>query len=364
MKILQVIASDGLGGREIFPVSLADSMKKLGHNVFLLVRKNSETIPLIKRKNLCYFELKMNGYLNLFSIIPLVKFFKKNKFDIIHTHISKSLFFLNLCRKICKTNTKLIFTHHLGMNVNKNDIFHKIVYNSIDNIVAVSNYVKNRMLCSAPFLNGKIKVIYDGIDFEKFNLRINDRIKFLKEFNLKNNCLTIGLIGQINEGKGHFWLLKAIKLVKKKYKNFKLFIIGKGKLEDDLKNFTKQLSLEEYVIWTGFRWDTEYFYRNLDIVIVPSKSEALGIVLMEAMASKKPVICSNSGAFPEIVKNNINGIIVEYNNENILAQKILYLIKNKQIRKKLGSNARKTIEKNFTLEKIVNNYLKLYAGEN
>lgn len=361
MKILQVIASNGLGGREIYPVLLADGMRKAGHIVSLLVKEKSEVIPLIKEKNLNYFELKMNGYLNLSSIPPLVKFLKKNKFDIIHTHLSKSLFFLNLARKLSRTNTRLVFTHHMGMNVKKNDIFHKYIYNSTDKIVAVSNYVKNRMVFSAPFLKDKIKVIYNGIDLEKFNLKVNDRNKFLKEFNLKSNVTTIGIIGQISEGKGHFWLLKAIEILKKRYKNFKLFIVGKGVLSEKLRNFAKQLSLEEYLIWTGFRWDTEYFYRNIDIIVVPSKSEALGLVLMEAMALKKPVICSNTGAFPEIVENNVNGIIVEYDNENQLAEKILFLIKNKKIRTELGENARKTIEKKFSLEKTIEEYLKLYC---
>ena len=362
MNILQVVASGGLGGREIQPVKLAYKMRQFGHKTFMLVKKNSQTIPLIKKYHLPYIELKIDGRLNLKSIPQLVKFLKLYKIDIIHTHISKSLLFLHIARKLSKRDIKLVFTHRMGMNVKKNDIFHRYIYNRVDQIVAISEYVKSRFINAAPYLQDKIKIVYNGVDLKKYSHKIDDKKKFLKEFNLNKNDITIGLIGQLNYGKGHFWVLKSVKLLKEKYKinNFKIFFVGKGELEESLKSFSRKINHINNIIFTGFRWDVDYFYRNIDIIVVPSKAEAGGNVLLEAMGFSKPVICSDTGAFPEIVTHNYNGLMAEYENVDDLTSALYKLIKNKNLCKHLGENAKKTIQKKFNFNNTVKHYLEIY----
>ncbi len=362
MNILQVVASGGLGGREIQPVKLAYKMQELGHKTFMLVKKNSQTIPLIKRYNLPYIELKINGRLNLKSIPPLVRFLKLHKINIIHTHISKSLLFLHIARKLSKRDIKLVFTHRMGMNVKKKDIYHRYIYTRVDQIVAISEYVKKRFINAAPYLKNKIKIVYNGVELKEYSHKIEDKKRFLNEFNLNKNCVTIGLIGQLNYGKGHFWILKSARQLKKKYKinNFKIFFVGKGELEESLKSFSSKLNLMNNIIFTGFRWDVDYFYRNIDIIVVPSKAEAGGNVLIEAMGFGKPVICSDTGAFPEIVTHNYNGLMVEYENIQGLTDALYKLITNKNLCKHLGKNAKKTIQKKFNFNDTVKNYLKIY----
>ncbi len=362
MNILQVIASGGLGGREIQPGKLAYKMRQFGHKTFMLVRKNSQTIPLIKKYHLPYIELKMDGRLNLTSIPQLVKFLKLHKIDIIHTHISKSLLFLHIARKLSKMDIKLVFTHRMGMNVKKNDVFHRYIYNRVDQIVAISEYVKKRFINAAPYLKDKIRIVYNGVDLKKYFHKMEDKKKFLQEFNLNKNDVTIGLIGQLNYGKGHFWVLKTAKLLKEKYKinNFKIFFVGKGKLEESLNSFAGRLNLINNIIFTGFRWDVDYFYKNIDIIVVPSKAEALGNVLLKAMGIGKPVICSDTGAFPEIVTHNYNGLMVEYENIEDLTTALYKLIKDKNLCKHIGKNAKKTIQKKFNFNNTVKHYLEIY----
>ncbi len=362
MNILQVIASGGLGGREIQPVKLAYKMRQFGHKTFILVRRNSQTISFIKKYNLPYIELKMDGRLNLKSIPQLVKFLKLHQIDIIHTHISKSLLFLHIARKLSKRDIKLVFTHRMGMNVKKKDIYHRYIYTRVDQIVAISEYVKNRFINAAPYLKDKIRIVYNGVDLKKYSHKIEDKKEFLQEFNLNKNNVTIGLIGQLNYGKGHFWVLETAKVLKEKYKinNFKIFFVGKGKLEKSLKIFSRKLNLINNIIFTGFRWDVDYFYRNIDIIVVPSKAEAGGNVLIEAMGFGKPVICSDTGAFPEIVTHNYNGLMVEYENIEDFTTALYKLIKNKNLCNHLGKNAKKTIQKKFNFTNTVKYYLEIY----
>ena len=362
MNILQVIASPGFGGREIQPVKLAEEMRRSGHNTFLLVKPNAQPIPLIKKAGLPYFELKMEGYLNITSLLPLAKILKKKKIDIIHTHISKSLVFLLIARKISKRNIKLIFTQRMGVRVKKNDPFHKYVYKHTDRITAISEYVKNRLLRAAPYLKGRIDVVYNGIPIRK-EKTVKDKKKFLNEFNIKKKDITIGLIGQINIGKGHFWTVRSLKLLKEKYKfrNFKIFFIGTGKLKKSLIQYAWKKKVFDEIIYTGFKKDVDYFFRNIDIVVAPSKSEAFGNIIIEGMSFGKPVICSDRGAFPEIIQNNKNGLMVEYKNAETLAKAIFTLAKKTGLRKKLGKNGKKTVYNRFDFKDTVRRYIELYS---
>lgn len=362
MNILQVIASGGLGGREIQPVKLAEEMKKKGHKTFLLVKNNSQSIPLIKKAKLPYFELKIKGYINPFSVFPFIKILNKNKIDIIHTHLSRSLFFLHLARKLSRRRIKLILTQRISVNVKKDDLFHRYIYTHTDKIIAISEYVKNRLLKASSFLAGKIEIIYNG---HKFNKKEKDPVNkkiFIKEFDVNKKDIIIGLVAQLNNGKGHFWVLKSAKILKDKYKvkNFKIFFIGKGKLNYLLKDFVKKYKLTEKVIFTGFRWDVDYFYRNMDIVMVPSKAEAWGNVLIEGMAYEKPVICSDTGAFSEILIHKENGLMVKYDNADDLSRALFTLIKKPALRKTYGKKGRETVLKKFNYDDTVKKYLELY----
>ncbi len=362
MNILQVIASGGLGGREMQPVRLAERMRDKGHKTFLLVINKSLSIPIIKDAKLPYFELRMNGYLNLFSILPLAKILKENCIDVIHTHYSKSLFFIIIAKSLSRRKIKLVFTQRMGVNVSKNDIFHRFVYSKTYKIAAISKYVKGRLLRAAPFLKGKINIVHNGCMIKDKQLGINDSKKFNKEFKVKKGDVLLTLVAQVNHGKGHFWVLDSIKELKNKHKikNIKVFFVGEGGLKDELVKYAKKTGVYNNVVFTGFRWDVDYFYRNVDIVLVASKAEAGGNVIFEGMIFSKPVICSDTGYFPEVIKNEEHGLVVKYNNIEALNSAIIRLIKSKGLRSKLGKKGRKRVVENFSYNNTIKNYLELY----
>lgn len=357
-----MIASGGLGGREMQPVKLAIEMKKKAHNLFLLVKNNSQSIPLIKKAKLPYFELKMNGYLNLFSLIPLKKILIKNKIDVIHTHYSKSLFFLQIARILSRQKIKLILTQRMGCNVKKNDPFHKYVFLNTDQIITVSKYVRSRLLWAAPFLKNRIKVVYNGYPFMQQKKKDYNKKEFKKKYKIMNKDVSFCLVAQLNEGKGHLWVLKALEMLINKYMrdHVKIFFIGKGHLDSSFKEYVRKNRIQNYVEFTGFTWDVNYYYQNIDVVLVPSKSEAGGNVIIEGMATGKPVICSDTGYFPEVINNKKNGLIVKYNNVKELAEAMKFLMDKPGLRKEYGKKGKQRVLKNFHYQDTIEQYLSIY----
>ena len=102
-------------------------------------------------------------------------------------------------------------------------------------------------------------------------------------------------------------------------------LVGKGPLKKDLKKISKDLKIQNNIKWINFIDNLEKFYDSIDLFVLTSKYEGLGLVFLEAMLSKKPIISSNTSAMKEIIKNNFNGFLVEQNNPRLLANTIFKL---------------------------------------
>ena len=101
-------------------------------------------------------------------------------------------------------------------------------------------------------------------------------------------------------------------------------------------------------------------FKETDVFLMPSRSDAFGIAFLEAWASKKPVIGANIGATPEVIKDNIDGLLVEFDNPREIAEKVIYLLKKKNIRRKLGTQGENKVIKNYTWEHVVDKTVNLY----
>ncbi|MEE9406939.1 MAG: glycosyltransferase family 4 protein [Polaribacter sp.] len=219
-----------------------------------------------------------------------------------------------------------------------------------------------------PKIKRKSVVIYNGLDRE-VEITTNKEIEELKKsLTFNSSDILLGLVGRINENKGHALLLNAFKELEKKQSNAKLLFIGstvKGK-EDVLETLEKQietLNLSAKVKIINFQTEIWKFWDIIDIAVVPSTiPESFGLVALEAMLSKKPVIASNLGALKEVVEDNKTGLLFNVENVESLTIKMNLLLNDASLRNKYSTEGFLRAKKIFTLEKYVNqfelNYLK------
>ena len=223
-----------------------------------------------------------------------------------------------------------------------------LLVNSIKpKIITVSNSCKKELIAHSHFQ--KIKVIYNGIDinFERS-----------KKLNVKSKQIQISYFGKIQERKGLHLIVEALNDVR--FKNIVLNIYGDGdeayKKKLIMKNTQKKINLNFYKAVPNIT----KFLSLTDILILPSiKFESFGMVLIEAMRQKVPVICSDSGGMKEIVKNNINGLTFKNNNINDLKKKLLILVNSKNKRKEFGKKGYLTFKDKFTNKIFIKEYQKL-----
>jgi glycosyltransferase involved in cell wall biosynthesis len=201
-------------------------------------------------------------------------------------------------------------------------------------------------------------VIHNGIDLQQYNPDI-DPDKIRKELNLNHQDPLIGCIGRMG-CKGQREILYALKNVISEFPRIRCLFVSEFSDPEPLYEDLNKLGLLGHVIFKGFRNDVPHIISSMDVLINFPTWEALGMIIIEAMACAKPVIGSDVGGIPEILKDRVNGILVPPGDTEKLSQAIIYLLKNKQDALNIGKSGRDLVEKNFNLEDTIEKKEKLY----
>ncbi len=233
------------------------------------------------------------------------------------------------------------------------DTVGRIIMETCDHITAVS---RDTLITTVPEeLRYKARVIYNGVDEKRFNPKV-DGSEAREYLGLTDEVMILS-VARLVEQKGMKYLIEAMKGL-----DAKLVILGRGPKEKSLKKRVKKLGIEENVIFVTERIPEDMLpkmYAASDIFALPSLYEPFGLVAVEAMASGKPVVVSRIGGLKEIVTPEV-GFLVEPRDPADMASKLALLLSSPELRKKMGKEARKRVEENFTWDKIVKDYKSFY----
>lgn len=226
-----------------------------------------------------------------------------------------------------------------------------IILKSLPNIIVVAPPTKDLLVDKT---NATIYTIPNGID-----------LKDVQDITPKSiEHPAILYVGRLTKRKGVDVLLKAIPIIKTSIPNPSLYVMGAGQQEDELKRFVKELNIEENVKFLGFVSEEEKYsyYKSVDVCIVPSVDyDYAPVVLPEEMACEKPIVASNVGGIPFMVEDGKTGLLVKPGNVEELAEKIIMLLQNENMREKMGKAGNEKI-KNFTWDKIAQQTVEVYKG--
>ncbi|MHB8231705.1 MAG: glycosyltransferase family 4 protein [bacterium] len=357
MKILEFITPSNIGGAENYVVNLSKKFIEKGHEVYILSGaaendKNPDlSVSQFLAKSGLPFKIMGAGFkYDPLAILRIAYFIKKNKFDIIHTHLSKANIAGALAAKVA--GIKSISTAH-GFNK-------KTQYKYSDYVICVSNAVKENLL-SQGMSGEKLEVIYNGIDTEKFN----PDAEGLPKRKDSEKPFSIGIIARLSREKGVDLFLDAAKFVLAEIPEAKFFIAGTGVLKDGLIKKAKDLNIYNSVYFLGFvGGNLVSFLKELDALVFPSLKEGLGLALLESMAMEKAVITSDAGGMPEVVEDGRNGFVVKKGDINAIYQKLIFVYNNKDIVSEMRKEARKTVTLRFNIEDCADKTLDLFITLN
>lgn len=299
----------------------------------------------------------------VFYFIPdLMKtawFLKKFRIDLVHINNAPYLpDWLIICKLL---GVKCVA--HLRGNWKVKPL-NRCLLKQYDVVISMSNwtteFVKRQELETKNFV-----VIYDGINIDAVKEFQSMKIS---QKDASDGCGEIGIVGNIKPWKGQHVLIEAMRLLKPSFPNLKCLIVGDvSSLEEDkayfarLNGLVKQYGLEKNVVFTGFRKDIYDIISKFEILIHTSvEPEPFGRVILEGLVLGKPVIATAHGGPLEIITDGINGYLVPPNSPKDLAEKIEYLIGNRDVRQKIGVQAKKLVEESFDMKKNVKEVELLY----
>jgi hypothetical protein len=290
------------------------------------------------------------------AIYQICRFVKKENIQIVNIHyIEDQFIYFAICRIILGKQFKLITSIHgadlfpEGKARSSYSIFLKLILRSSDQIVAPSRSFLEDTLKIFPDLLPKGNVIHNGVRLEEFKL-IGQQNASHKPYIL---C-----IAAHNKKKGVEYLIRAFQNVAKENDKIKLLLVGDGPLKSKLVSIAEEIGLAHRIIFLGLRDrnETAALLHGCEIFVLPSRAEPFGIVLLEAMVCMKPIVATTVGGIPEIIQDEITGLLVPPEDIDALSSALVTLLNRPDLRRQLGMRGYDFVKEHFLYEKMGNQY--------
>ncbi len=363
IKIFYLISRLDIGGAEKQLLNLASNLDKEKYEICVgYFEGKGELRKEFQRNGIKTKKFRFKGLWDISIWYDLYQDMKANKYDIVHTHGFKADLWGAITARLSGVPI-VISTVHNQEQYLKNPIIkllEKWIISSLDDIViAISDGVKRFLINTSGIPEKKIERIYYGINTSDINIDKDKDIR--QEFGIDKETLLVGCIGRLVKQKGHRYLIQAVKKVIEKNPKTKFFIIGRGKLEKNLKNMVKSSNLDSSVIFTGFREDVYSLIDKLDLIVMPSLWEGLGVALLEALALGKPIVAAAVGGIPEVIRDKETGVLVAAKDAEALAKAIIKLLQEPALAKELGKKGSAMISEQFTINRMVKEVDRIYS---
>ncbi len=333
---------------------LLDELVRAGYPVIYL-RKNLLTPVFPKFLKPLFLLLE-----SIILVIRLAKLMRENNIQILHTHLFSAGLWGRLAALI-GGRPKIITTEHTTTDWEKS--LKKTVANRLLNpitarIVAVTDTVGKTVADVQKVVPGQVIIIPNGIKIENFSANKTTKHKTI----LPGSKPRIAIISSLTPVKRHDLLFTALKVCSKQIPTISCCVIGDGPERAGLEQMARDLGIANFVFFLGNRNDVNEILRGVDIVVSTSDYEGLPMNLLEAMAAGVPVVATDAGGSKDLIDSGKTGILVERGNVDAIANGICKIIENHDLSEQLRLNGYKTVEENYSLEKIIKKWEKLYIS--
>lgn len=360
MNIVYLTNHLNVGGITSYVLTLACGMKKRGHNVYIASSAGS-LLPRFAEEGIIYLPLPLKTKSEIspkvfISRSRLLKYLRGKNIDIIHanTRVTQVLSFLIRSR----LGAPYVWTCH---GFFKRRFFRRVFPCCGDRVIAISGPVKEHLVNDFGVNEKIIRVIHSGIDIEKFSgSKEGPRTEAKRALGLSEGPV-VGTVARLSEEKGHIYLIRAMRDVVGRIPAAQLIIVGEGRMKGELLKLVGSCGLGKSAFILPPAMQTPQVLAAMDLFVLPSLKEGLGLALMEAMASGLAVVGSDVGGIKSLIQDGYTGLLVEAADSAGLSSAILKLLQEPDKAKYLGDNARTFINENFSQEKMISQTEGVYA---
>lgn len=294
-------------------------------------------------------------------VFKINKLLKRLEPDMVYLHSSKAGA-LGRIALLFNLKTKIIYNAHGWYFTAKISEKKKRIFALIEKILSIKtnmiiNISQNEYDAAIKYKianKKKMCIIENGIDLERFENLNQYREEYRNNFNIKDDDIVIGVVARLSEQKDPITTIKAFKIIKEKYENSKLMYIGDGELKEEIIKFAEDNNIQKDIIITGWVNNTERYLSAVDIAVLPSKWEGFGLAIVEYMAAEKPIVATRVGGIQDIIKCDENGVLINAESEQELADSIERYILNKQYKNEVIRKNKKCVKEKYSICRLIN----------
>jgi len=353
LSLFQVDAGKEWRGGQRQSLFLSQELKRKGYPCLFVVQPDSPLHQKASEAGLAVFPLRMRSELDLRAIVRLGRVMKRRRCLLAHFHDAHAVSIGSSAASLAKVPLRII-SRRVDFPIRAPRKYRK----NIDSVIAISEGVK-KVLVEGKVPAGLIEVIPSGIDFAPFaEARHSDYLR--REFHFAPDDYLVGIVAQLEDHKGHTYLIQATKILKRQAPKIKVIVVGSGSLQMELDRQARDLAVDDIVFFLGFREDVPQILSSLDLFVLSSHLEGLGSSLLDAMACRLPVVATMVGGIPEVVIHRETGLLVPPRDPGALAEAILKLYLDRTFASRLGEKGFEVVHQKFSAESMADRIITLY----
>jgi len=351
LKILYVDTEEVWRGGQAQLFSLILGIKERHHKVCLAAPENAPLSVRAREKGIETVPFRQRNELSLAAVFRLWVILRNRDFDIVYVNTPRAIISGGLASKLRGVPLRICSRR---VNFPLKSPLSRLKYNWLQESVVTVSLSIQETLIEGGVRPDLVQVIYEGVDLKWIDA--HQPTSLLEG----GERLKVGTVAHLSPEKGHHVLLEAAARIVSRFPEVVFVLVGKGKSMFELQDKIRELDIEDHVICTGFRYDSEALTKEFDIFCLPSLSEGLSSAILVAMASSLPVVATQVGGIPELVVDGETGLLVPANDVRQLASALRQVLESQSLRRRMGQAGRRRVEQSFTLQRKLDETEQLY----
>ena len=365
IKVLHLITELERGGAELLLLDMCRQLRESLDITVAYLRGPGSLVPELQRLDIPVHCLRMRSRADISAVWRLWRLLRRGRFTIIHTHLIDADLVGFIAARLAGVPVIISTKHNTDDFRQRQSLVMKVdswFANRLDKIIAVSHAVAQMLVQDQHVVSGKIQVVHNGIDTERFqNPDVSQRQAARQSFKFAPPTRVITTVARLHPQKGHRYVLQAIPAVVKACGENICFVwAGEGPLQHELEALADELDVRRFIRFLGCEQNIPQLLAGSDVFVLASLWEGLGIAVLEAQASGVAVIASRVDGLAEVIDDGVSGCLVAARDPDALAQAIIRLLNDPEQCRRLAKEGRRIVEQKFSLAGMCRELLGIY----
>jgi len=363
MTVCQVLFSLKVAGAEMLAARIARRLSDSYRFVFACLEEKGPLGEQLRDEGFTVHVLDKRPGVDPRAAKRLRSLINEECVDLVHAHQYGPFFYATMARLPQKRPSVLLTEHgrsHPDYPRRGHFLANRLLLGKHDRLVAVGQSVRKALIDNEGFPPGRVEVVYNGIDEDRFSAAVPDRDEVRREMGVGQGDLVIVQVARLDPIKDHVTAIRAIARVANRRSDIQLVLVGDGPESEAIEALIRELGVEGQIRCLGRRDDIARLLGAADFMLLTSHSEGIPLTLIEGMAAGLPVVATRVGGVPEVVEEGRTGLLAPAGDEGALADQILQMAADRGLQERMGRAGRERARLMFTEDRMITTYEAIY----